>query len=84
MKMTWLHKIFGLFFIPANGRAKSAQQLISMVLPFDSLHFPYMHLISNALPEIQILIGFQWELLKISSNQSMLAKYFNIWENYFG
>ena len=23
MKMTWLHKCFGLFFIPANGRAKS-------------------------------------------------------------
>ena len=66
MKMTWLHKIFGLFFIPANGRAKSAQQLISMVLPFDS--FPYMHLISNALPEIQILIGFQWEPHKMSIN----------------
>ena len=23
MKMTWLHMFFGLFFIPANGRAKS-------------------------------------------------------------
>ena len=32
--MTWLHKFFGPFFIPANGQAKSAQQLISTVLPF--------------------------------------------------
>ena len=39
MKMTWLHKFFGLFFIPANGRAKSAQQLISTVLPFHPLNF---------------------------------------------
>ena len=39
MKMTWLHKFFGLFFIPADGRAKSAQQLISTVLPF---HAPYI------------------------------------------
>ena len=29
MKMTWLHKFFGLFFIPTDGRAKSAQQLTS-------------------------------------------------------
>ena len=32
--MTWLHKFFGLFFIPADGQAKSAQQLVSAVLPF--------------------------------------------------
>ena len=32
MKMTWLHKFFGLFFIPADGQAKSVQQLISTVL----------------------------------------------------
>ena len=41
MKMTWLHKFFGLFFIPADGRAKSAQQLISKVLPFHPLYFPW-------------------------------------------
>ena len=37
--MTWLHKFFGLFFIPANGRAKSVQQLITM-LPYHPLYFP--------------------------------------------
>ena len=36
MKMTF----FGLFFIPADGRAKSAQQLISTMLPFHPLYFP--------------------------------------------
>ena len=41
MKMTWLHKFFGLFFIPANGLAKSAQQLILTVLPFLPLYFPW-------------------------------------------
>ena len=39
-----LHKLFGLFFIPADGRAKSAQQLISTMLPFHppifSMHPP--------------------------------------------
>ena len=40
MKMLWLHKFFGLFFIPVNGRAKSAQQLIFTVLPFHPLYFP--------------------------------------------
>ena len=39
--MTWLHKFFGLFFIPANGQAKSAQQLISTVLPFHPLYFTW-------------------------------------------
>ena len=31
--MTWLHKhmLFGLFFVPADGRAKSAQQLKTTV-----------------------------------------------------
>ena len=42
MEMTWLHKFFGLFFIPANGWAKSAQQLISTVLPFHPLYFPWI------------------------------------------
>ena len=33
--MTWLHTFFwSVFFIPADGRGKSAQQLISTVLPF--------------------------------------------------
>ena len=32
--MTWLHMLFGLFYIPADGQAKSAQQLILTVLPF--------------------------------------------------
>ena len=41
MKMTWLHKFFGLFFNPADGRAKSVQQLISTVLPFHPLYFPW-------------------------------------------
>ena len=41
MKMTWLHNLFGLFFIPAASRAKSAQQLISTVLPFHPLYFPW-------------------------------------------
>ena len=40
MKMTWLHKFFGLFFIPADGQAKSAQQLILKELPFHPLYFP--------------------------------------------
>jgi hypothetical protein len=40
MKMTWLHKFFGLFFITDDSRAKSAQQLILTVLPFHSLYFP--------------------------------------------
>ena len=40
--MTWLHKFFGLFFIPGNGRAKLAQQLISMVQPFHPLYFPWV------------------------------------------
>ena len=39
--MTWLHNFFGLFFIPAASRAKSAQQLISTVLPFHPLYFPW-------------------------------------------
>ena len=32
--MTWLHKFFGLFFIPADNQAQSAQQLFLKVLPF--------------------------------------------------
>ena len=40
MKMTWLYKFSGLFFIPVDSQAKSALQLISMVLPFHPLYFP--------------------------------------------
>ena len=43
MKMTWLHTFFGLFLIPADGRAKLAQQLILTVLPFHPLYFPWHH-----------------------------------------
>ena len=56
MKRTWLHKFFGLFFIPPNGRAKSAKQLISTVLPFHpykSWHFwaTYLPLLVNVVCE---------------------------------
>ena len=34
-------QFFGLFFSPANGQAKFAQQLISTVLPFHPLFFPW-------------------------------------------
>ena len=37
--MTWLQK----FFIPADSGAKSAQQLISTVLPFHPLYFPCLY-----------------------------------------
>ena len=47
MKMTWLHKFFGLFFIPANGWGKSAQQLISTVLPFHPLYFPWLQYLGS-------------------------------------
>ena len=33
---------WAVFFIPADGRAKSAQQLISTVLPFHPLYFPWI------------------------------------------
>ena len=39
MKMMWLPMIFALFFIPADGRVKSAQQRILTVLPFQLLYF---------------------------------------------
>ena len=42
MKTTWLRRFFGLFFIPANGRAKFVQQLISTVLPFHPLYFLWL------------------------------------------
>ena len=41
MKMTWLHKFFGLFSIPDDSRVKSAQQLILTVLPFHPLYFQW-------------------------------------------
>ena len=43
--MLWLHKFFEVFFIPAYGQAKSAQQLILKVLPFHPLNFPYTELV---------------------------------------
>ena len=41
MKMTWLHMLFGLFFVPADSWAKSAQQLKTTVLLFHSLYFSW-------------------------------------------
>jgi hypothetical protein len=38
-EMTWLQELFGLFFVLANGRAKSAQQLILTVLLFHPYTF---------------------------------------------
>ena len=59
--MTWLHKFFGLFFIPADSQAKSAQQLISTVLPFT----PYIFHAQNQLFPSQIKLkgklGFKWK-----------------------
>ena len=42
MKITWLHKFVALFSIPADSQAKLAQQLISTVLPFHPLYFPWV------------------------------------------
>ena len=41
MKMTWLHIFLGLFFIPANGRAKLAQQLKTRVRLFHPIYFSW-------------------------------------------
>ena len=37
--MRWLHMLFALFFVLANGHAKSAQQLRTTVLLFLPLYF---------------------------------------------
>ena len=37
--MTWLQMFFGLFFVPANSRAKLALQLKTTVLLFLPLYF---------------------------------------------
>ena len=50
MKMTWLHMLFGLVFIPADGRAKLAQQLILMVLSFHPLFYPWIGVHSSEWP----------------------------------
>ena len=39
MKMTWLYMLFGLFSVPAAGRAKSAQQVKTTVLLLLPLYF---------------------------------------------
>ena len=39
LKMIWLHMFFGLFFIQADDRAKSAQQLKTTMLLFHPLYF---------------------------------------------
>ena len=54
MKMTWLHKFFGLFFFPADGRARSAKQLISTVLPFHPLYFPWVDVKNSDLQHTNI------------------------------
>ena len=41
MALAWLHMLFGLFFVPSDGRAKSAQQLKMMVLLFLPLYFSW-------------------------------------------
>ena len=33
MKMTWLHKLFVLFFVPVDDQGKSTQQLIGAAIP---------------------------------------------------
>ena len=68
--MTWLHKFFGLFFIPANGRAKSAQQLISTMLPFHPLYFPWKLVrltFKNACQVITRLLVYQLSDLQVGS-----------------
>ena len=58
---------FGLLFlIPANGRAKSTQQLISTVLALHPLYFPRVHFNPNwgmlfvAYPCINSVIDVNW------------------------
>ena len=58
MKTIWLHKFIGLFFIPADGQSKSAQQLISTVLPFHPLYFSCV--IPKLLFFTQTLIKWWW------------------------
>ena len=64
--MTWLHKFFGQFFIPANSRAKSAQQLISTVLPFHPLYFPWTRLTTKKLDTKSILNCCLWSRMYTS------------------
>ena len=52
MKMTWLHKIFGLFLIPDNGRAKS-----SPTADFDSAAIP-PPIFSMSQPKVQQILGY--------------------------
>jgi hypothetical protein len=41
MEIMWLHMLFGLFFVPTDNLAKSAQQLETMVLLFLHLYFSW-------------------------------------------
>ena len=72
--MTWLRKFFGLFFIPANSRAKSAQQLISIVLSFHPLYFPWWKQMKSD-PSIANNLRFlDVVLLKLGTSQGAWAK----------
>ena len=54
MKMTWLHKFFGPFFIPANGQAKS-----SPTADFDGAAIPppiFFMLELDILPSLKSLV----------------------------
>ena len=62
MKMTWLHKFFGLFFIPADGRAKSAD--------FDGAAIPPPIFSMNC--SIQILVRKYAHILLFSPLRSVV------------
>ena len=71
MKMTWLHKCFGLFFITADGWAKSAQQLISTVLPFHPLYFPRTE--NSTQPSLN-LFHRTWVLFKVQRTDPLTER----------
>ena len=80
--MTWLHKFFGLFFIPALGRVKSAQQLISTVLPFHPLYFPCLeirqigfYVVLCLAPKFQFPNTVKKKLAKKDQKREFLLKY---------
>ena len=51
MKMTWLHMLFGLFFVPAAGRAKFSAENDDIVFFRAYLHI-YLATILDALLEV--------------------------------
>ena len=53
-------QVFWAVFIPVNGRAKSAQQLISTVLPFHPLYFPWL----QVLLEMSTVCRFSFLIVK--------------------